>query len=102
MIELVEIMPGQRPGKEYTALISQANARVRAVHFGAAGAQQYPDHRDDNKKRAWLARHSPRGRWDDPFSAGFWSRWLLWNKNTLEASARDIERVRGFPVILRV
>ncbi len=97
-IERVIIVTSPKPGKEYTAIIVRQGARARKIHFGEFGVQQYPEHKDDAKKAAWIARHGVRERWDDPLSAGFWSRWLLWNKKTLEASAQDIQDKFGFPV----
>ena len=53
-----------------------ANGKV--VHFGQRGSQTYIDHGDERKRTAYLARHLSRENWDDPYSAGALSRWLLW------------------------
>ena len=53
-----------------------ANGKV--VHFGQRGSQTYIDHGDERKRTAYLARHKSRENWDDPYSAGALSRWLLW------------------------
>lgn len=53
-----------------------ANGKV--VHFGQRGSQTYIDHGDERKRTAYLARHRSRENWDDPYSAGALSRWLLW------------------------
>ena len=60
----------------------------RVVHFGARSppAQAYVDHGDEEKRRAYLARHKPRENWADPFSAGALARWILWGDST------DIEK----------
>ena len=53
-----------------------ANGKV--VHFGQRGGETYIDHSDERKRTAYLARHKSRENWDDPYSAGALSRWLLW------------------------
>lgn len=48
------------------------------VHFGQAGGQTYIDHGDKAKREAYLKRHQARENWNDPYTAGALSRWLLW------------------------
>jgi hypothetical protein len=67
-----------RAGKRFMA--TYANGKV--VHFGQAGGQTYIDHGDKAKREAYLARHKKRENWNDPFSAGALSRWLLWGDST--------------------
>ena len=64
------------------------------VHFGATGYQDYTQHGDNERRASYLARHRANETWalDGVRSAGFWARWLLWNKRTLRASAADIRR----------
>lgn len=71
----------------------------KTVHFGSDGSSTYIDHKDDEKKKNYISRHSALDEdWteDGMDSAGFWSRWLLWNKPTLSKSIKDIEK--RFPV----
>jgi hypothetical protein len=36
---------------------------------------------------------TPKGEnWNDPYTAGFWSRWVLWNKPTITESIKDIQK----------
>lgn len=55
-------------------------------------------HKDPERKARYIARHQAHEHWEDPRSAGFWSRWLLWNKPSLRASAQDIKRRFGIVV----
>lgn len=71
------------------------------VDFGAAGYEDYTIHKDDERKARYVTRHRAHEHWADFHTAGFWSRWLLWNKPTLRASAADISRRFGLHVILR-
>ena len=64
------------------------------VHFGAQRYEDFTQHRDEERKASYLARHRANETWTlaGVRSAGFWARWLLWNKRTLRASAADIRR----------
>jgi len=61
-------------------MATYANGKV--VHFGQKGGQTYIDHKDKDKRTAYLARHKAKENWDDPYSAGALSRWLLWGDFT--------------------
>jgi hypothetical protein len=77
-------------GKKWTA----AGSSGFRVHFGAVGYQDYTQHKDPERMRRYLVRHRARENWaaSGMRTAGFWSRWLLWNKPSLRASAADISR----------
>ena len=71
------------------AVFTLDNGRTRTVHFGSAGARDYTQHRDPVRKQRYLSRHAPREDWDNPMTAGALSRWVLWNKETLNDSIVD-------------
>lgn len=65
------------------------------LKIGAVGYSDYIlSNGDDVKKNAYIKRHQSREDWDysGRFTAGFWSKNLLWNKPTLQESIDDIER----------
>ena len=66
----------------------------RKVFFGASGYSDYTIHKDDERKLRYIKRHQERENWGKSGinTAGFWSRWLLWNLSTIEASYRDIKK----------
>lgn len=72
------------------------------IHFGQKGGKTFIDHGDARKKKHWIARHSVRSDFQDVYTAGFWAKHLLWNKATLEASMRDIERAYGICVVMSI
>jgi len=78
------------PKKKWTAI--RLNPSMKRISFGATGYDDFTMHRDTNRKKAYLTRHKSTENWNDPDTAGFWSRWLLWNKPTIDASIRDIEK----------
>jgi hypothetical protein len=62
------------------------------VKFGAFGYDDFTITNDIKQKKAYLARHRKRENWDDPRSAGALSRFILWNKPTIEESIDDYVR----------
>jgi hypothetical protein len=53
-------------------------------------------HKDPERKKRYLARHSKNEDWTNPVSAGSLSRWVTWNKTSLRASIADYKRRFGF------
>tara|TARA_B100001094_G_C18142127_1_gene778501 strand:+ start:1223 stop:1498 length:276 start_codon:yes stop_codon:yes gene_type:complete len=85
---MVVIKPSTRAEAKYMAVFENPK---KTVHFGAAGYEDYTTHGDEERKKSYLARHKPRENWDDPRTAGSLSRWILWNKKSLNASIRDFK-----------
>ena len=85
----VRILRSTHASKKLMAVFTLDNGRTRTIHFGAAGASDYTQHRDPVRKQRYLARHAPREDWSEPMSAGALARWLLWNKETLREGVAD-------------
>lgn len=83
-----------KAGKKYTVEYDG-----KKIHFGASGYQDYTIHKDNTRKERYIMRHQARENWSNPKTPGFWSRWLLWNKPTLKASAADIRRQFGIKLV---
>jgi hypothetical protein len=75
--------------KKYDAVV-----RGRTVSFGARGMSDFTLHKDPERRERYLQRHRRREDWTPAGlrTPGFWSRWLLWNQPSLEASRRDMQR----------
>ena len=71
------------------------------VEFGAKGYSDYTIHKDPKRKALYITRHRLRENWKNPKTAGFWSRWLLWEKPTIQQASREIKRRFGLNVTLR-
>ncbi len=58
---------------------------VKLIKFGLRGMKDYTQHYDDKRRENYLSRSAgiknKTGRLtkDDPFSANYWSRRILWN-----------------------
>jgi len=78
-----------RKGKKFMVKVD-----TKTIHFGQEGASDYTKNKDDDRKDKYIVRHTKRENWNKSGikSAGFWSRWILWNKKTLQASIKDTEK----------
>ena len=81
--------------------------RTKTIKFGAIkkNGEPYNDYtiyyKEDGKKKAdemkdaYIARHKVNEKFDNPYTAGALSRWILWNKPTVKESLVDyIKRFR--------
>ena len=95
---MVEVTRSNAKGKKYTATLPSG----KKVHFGATGYQDYTQHGDEARRKNYLARHGGGGQdWGDRETAGYWSRWLLWEKTSLTAAVAALGK-KGVAVKLRV
>ena len=79
-----------RPDKKYY-IITKDNKRV---YFGQASASDFTHHKNEDRKNRYILRHQKNEDWGKSGidTAGFWSRWLLWNKTTIKSSYEDIKK----------
>jgi hypothetical protein len=82
--------PSDKPEKKYY-IITKDNKRV---YFGQASASDFTKHKNEERKNLYINRHKKNEDWGKSGidTAGFWSRWLLWNKPTIKESYQDIKR----------
>ncbi len=92
----VKISPSSQPDKKYTAVFSEPPYKTtfKTVHFGSKGSSTYLNHNDNKIKDAYISRHAPREDWSfkGRFTPGALSRWILWNKKTLNQSLADYKK----------
>ena len=96
---LLSVKPSPKPEKKLRAtfcLCEKKNAckgsNHKVVDFGAKGSSTFIDHKDEEKKKNYLARHRVNEDFNKPTTAGALSRWILWNKQTLKASIEDFKK----------
>ena len=88
----LKIIKSENKDKRLHAIFTLENGKRRSIHFGLKNGSTYLDHNDDNKKKAWIARHQVRGTFDDPMTPSSLSRWILWNKSTFTDSIKDFKK----------
>ena len=86
----IEISKSNRDGKKLKAVIDGK----KTIHFGANGYSDYTKHKDPERKERYIDRHKKREDWGKSGvdSAGWMSRFILWNKPTLQASVNDANK----------
>lgn len=90
-MKLISIKPSTRADKKLTAIfLSDSGPTI--IHFGSKGSKTFLDHLDEVKKQNYIKRHQVRENWDDPLTPGSLSRYVLWNKPTMEASITDYKK----------
>ena len=79
----VIIKKSHKPDKKYDAIINGK----KTVSFGAKGMSDFTLHKDTERKARYINRHKNNENWTKSGidTAGFYSRWVLWNKPTLQA-----------------
>lgn len=95
-MESVKIKISDIKGKKYMALFFKGDKQYKKVHFGQEGASDYTKHKDEERKNRYLARHEKNEDWENPYTPGALSRWILWNKPTLRSSIDDFKKRFGF------
>jgi len=89
----VELYKSDRPGKKYKIVLVYDDGKTKTIHIGQAGAEDFTTHKDEKRKQAYITRHKKREDWTKSgiTTAGFWAKYLLWNKPSLSASIKYIE-----------
>jgi len=89
----VEFMKSTRKGKKLMAIFTNhENGEFKIIHFGQLPYLDFTIHKDKERKERYIARHSKRENWNNPYSAGTLSRYILWNKPTIKASIKDFKK----------
>jgi hypothetical protein len=70
--------------------------KIKTIHFGAKGYEDYTSHQDLQRKQNYISRHKTTEDWSNPMTAGTLSKFLLWNKTSLSASYKDFRSRFGF------
>lgn len=91
----VVITKSDRDKKYKAVFYDSRNTKVKTTHFGAKGMSDYTIHKDDARKKRYLARHDDKKTkedWSKFMTAGSLSRYILWNKKTFEESLKDYKK----------
>ena len=95
-MKLISIKPSTRQDKKYMAEFCLCNTKQSCcdkktiVHFGASGYTDFIlSGGDEERKQRYLSRHRKNENWEDFMTAGSLSRYILWNKPSLNESIKD-------------
>lgn len=80
------IKASTRKGKRFMAIFKNGTI----THFGLKGSSTFIDHGDEVKRQNYLKRHAKNEDWNNPYTAGSLSKWILWgNHKTLDANYQE-------------
>ena len=92
----VIIKKSTKPKKKLMAIFYKDNKKIKTTHFGSAPNKDFTIYSKEldkqgaeKKKDAYIARHRVRENFNAFMTSGSLSRWILWNKPSVEASIRD-------------
>ena len=93
------LKPSTRKDKKWM-IITPENKKI---HFGQEGYSDYTIHKNDIRKKSYIARHQKRENWTKSGinTPGFFARWILWNLPSLMNSISDTERRFGINIVRR-
>lgn len=82
----VIIRKSKKIDKKFDAVIDGK----KTISFGQKNASDYTKHKDPERKQRYIDRHKKNENWNDPKTAGFYAKHILWNKPTIKASIADL------------
>ena len=92
----VDIKKSSRDDKRYMAIFTDSSGNKSTTHFGYADKNKtgdtFIDHNDDNKKKAWIARHKVRGNFTDYKSASSLAKHILWEEKKVTDAIRKYKQ----------
>ena len=83
------LLPSNKKNKKWMVITHDGK---KTIHFGNSNYEDMTMHGDESRKKLYLNRHRKNENWDNLNTAGCWSRWLLWQHNSLNKSIRDMEK----------
>ena len=102
-MKIDKLVRSDNASKKYDIYLFDEAGKQHKITFGARGYNDYTIYSKRSKvladlhKEAYLKRHKPTEDWTRSglLTAGFWSRWLLWNLPTVSASLQDVKKRFG-------
>ena len=83
----VEIKKSNNPRKKLMAIFyDKDKKKIKTVHFGQAGAEDFTITNDEKQKELYRKRHLKDLKTNDYMRAGYLAYFVLWSKPTLKAS----------------
>ena len=82
MTKLLRVIRSPKSDKKWRAIFQSESGREKNVDFGAAGMEDYTQHKDKERRERYRTRHRKDLQTKDPTRAGFLSYYVLWGDST--------------------
>lgn len=94
MVKLISVTPSSDSDKKLDVKLETDAGREKTIRIGQRGADDFTKTKDEEQKKRYITRHKSNEEWTSSglLTAGFYSRWLLWNKPTLSESIADVKK----------
>jgi hypothetical protein len=100
MIERVDIDDAKTRAKRLRAVLTYKDGKTKTINFGQRNSKgTYFDGATEEKRSAYLKRHSKNEDWADPTTAGFMSRWVLWSEREKASIIKLLKSKTGASVV---
>jgi len=90
----IKLLKSPRATKKWRVIFPNG----KTVDFGGKGYSDYTIHKDPERMKRYLIRHKKREDWSDPYTAGFWSRWLLWSEPSMVRAIKLLKNKFNFNI----
>lgn len=81
-MKLLSVGPSTKADKKLMAKFETDTGRIKHVHFGAKGMDDYTKTHDKEQRARYRTRHAKDLTTRDPTKAGFLSYYILWGDST--------------------
>jgi hypothetical protein len=114
----VKLERSNMKSKKWMVTIYNKDQMPVHINFGAQGYNDFTTltgtpAENEKRRQAYIARHGKRAihtkyhtrwteraeDWQNPYTAGMWSRYLLWEKPTIEEAKKNITKMFGIQFI---
>ena len=95
---MYKLMLSNKPNKRFMVI----NPKGKLIYFGHPDYIVYWEHKDKKRMQQYLKRHKKNEIWSKRGinTAGWWSRWLNWNKPTLTSSINHIKKKFNIKIMI--
>lgn len=96
----IQLSNSNRQDKRFKADFYKNGEKIETSHFGSKFAETFIDHQDERKRLNYIKRHSNLGtqNWSDPMTPGSLSRYILWEKPTLDQGLKYFAKRFGLTI----
>ena len=97
MATKMTISKSTKADKKLMAKFTADNGRIKTVHFGSSGMDDFTKTKDKEQRKRYRQRHKADLLTKDPTRAGYLSFYLLWGPSTsLKENIRTYKKRFGY------